>query len=148
MTVPDGGCEGALFSDGDRWGGVVLFVQERRAACHYHFPMERHEIRAEAPLTPGDHTIGWTLTRTDRTGGRGDLSIDGEIVASVEIPRITRGFASFGGMSVGADPGAPVGTTYDSPFRFTGILHRVEIEIRQRSRTTPAAELRSEMGKQ
>jgi len=148
VTVPDGGCEGALFSDGDRWGGVVLFVQERRAACHYHFPMERHEIRAEAPLTPGDHTIGWTLTRTDRTGGRGDLSIDGEIVASVEIPRITRGFASFGGMSVGADPGAPVGTTYDSPFRFTGILHRVEIEIRQRSRTTPAAELRSEMGKQ
>ncbi|MEY2958050.1 MAG: hypothetical protein RLZZ01_618 [Actinomycetota bacterium] len=148
VTVPDGGCEGALFSDGDRWGGVVLFVQEGRAACQYHFPMERHEIRAEAPLTPGDHTIGWSLTGTDRTGGRGDLSIDGEIVASVEIPRITRGFASFGGMSVGADPGAPVGTTYDSPFRFTGILHRVEIEIRQRSRTTPAAELRSEMGKQ
>ena len=152
VTVPAGGCEGALYSDGDRWGGVVLFVQDGRPCFHHHCPMERHEVRGDAVLAPGDHTISWTLTRVDRTGGRGELAVDGRVVAAVDLPRILRGFASFSGMSVGADPGAPVGTTYESPFRFTGALHRVDVEIHRRTRSEPApdptAELRTEMGKQ
>lgn len=35
----------------------------------------------------------------------------------------------FSGMNVGCDNGAPVGTTYESPFRFTGTLHRVEVRL-------------------
>ena len=149
ITVPEGGCEGALYTDGDRWGGYAMFVQDGRTCFHYHFPLERHEVRSPGTLTPGDHTIGWRLTVHDRVAGTGELSIDGAVVATVEIPRIIRGWMPFNGMSVGADTVAPVGTTYESPFRFTGVLHRVDVELLgDRPGPDAATEHRSEMGKQ
>ncbi len=129
VTVPEGGCEGTLIADGDRWGGYSLFVQDGRACVHYHFPLERHEIRSPDALTPGDHVITWRLDKVDRASGHGELSVDGAVVGSVEIPRILRGWMPFSGMNVGCDNGAPVGTTYESPFRFTGTLHRVEVRL-------------------
>jgi len=71
------------------------------------------------------------------------------VVATVEIPRIIRGWMPFNGMSVGADTVAPVGTTYESPFRFTGVLHRVDVELLgDRPGPDATTEHRSEMGKQ
>ncbi len=148
VTVPDGGCEGAIYADGDRWGGLAMFVQDGRPCFHYHFPMERHEIRADEPLAPGDHTIRWTLTKTDRIAGRGELFVDDEPVGAIDIPRTIRGFAAFSGMSVGCDLIAPVGTTYESPFRFTGEIDRVEVEVDDGTGADSDAEMRNEMGKQ
>jgi arylsulfatase len=149
VTVPEGGCEGALIADGDRWGGYAMFIQDEQACFHYHFPLERHEVRAKEPLSPGDHTITWTFTKTDRLGGRGELAVDGTSVSAVDIPRMLRGFMPFSGLNVGCDNGAPVGTTYESPFRFTGRLHRVDVRLLgDEPGPDRAAEHRTEMGKQ
>ncbi len=149
INVPEDGCEGALYTDGDRWGGVAMFVQDGRPCFHYHFPMARHEIRGDTPLSPGDHSITWKLTKLDRVSGRGELAVDDVTVGAVEIPRILRGFMPFGGMNVGCDNGAPVGTTYESPFRFTGDLHRVEVRLLGDAGSPDTrAEHRAEMGKQ
>lgn len=149
ISVPSGGCEGVIISEGDRWGGYVMFIQNGLPTFHYHFPLERHEIRATQQLAPGDHTITWQLTKTDRYGGHGTLSVDGVEVSSVEIPRVLRGWMPFNGLNVGADNGAPVGTSYEAPFPFTGILHRINVEILdQNPRPDPDIEMRSEMGKQ
>ena len=149
ITVPHGGCEGALVTDGDRWGGYAMFVQDGRACFHYHFPLERHEVRATEQLSPGDHTITWRLTKLDRVSGRGELSVDGSVVGTLDIRRIIRGWMPFGGLNVGCDNTAPVGTTYESPFRFTGTLHRVEVRLLgDEPGPDAAAEHRSEMGKQ
>lgn len=51
------------------------------------------------------------------------------MVGTVEIPRIIRGWMPFGGMNLGCDNGAPVATTYESPFPFTGTLDRVEVQL-------------------
>jgi arylsulfatase len=39
ITVPVNGCEGVLISEGDRWGGYVMFVQDGKPCFHYHFPL-------------------------------------------------------------------------------------------------------------
>ena len=149
ITVPAEGCEGTLISDGDRWGGYAMFVQGGMACFHYHFPLERHEIRGTQPMPPGDHTVTWTLTKIGRASGRGELTVDGIPQGNVEIPRIIRGWMPFSGMSVGADNGAPVATTYESPFRFTGVLHRIEVRLLgDGPGPDRAVEHRSEMGKQ
>jgi len=149
ITVPANGCEGVLMSEGDRWGGYVMFVQDGKPCFHYHFPLERHEVRGTQNLTPGDHVITWKLTKVERASGHGTLSVDGVEVASVDIPRIIRGWMPFNGLHVGRNNGAPVGTTYESPFPFTGTLHRIEVELLDR---VPGPdrdiEMRSEMGKQ
>lgn len=149
VTVPSGGCEGALITDGDRWGGYAMFVQDGVPCFHYHFPLERHEVRGVDALTPGDHTITWTLTKLDRVSGQGQLQVDGVVVGTVEIPRIIRGWMPFGGMNLGCDNGAPVATTYESPFPFTGTLDRVEVQlIGHDPGPDRTAEHRAEMGKQ
>jgi arylsulfatase len=149
ITVGEGATDGVLVAEGDRWGGYAMFVQDGRACFHYHFPMERHEVRAETPLDPGDHDVTFTLTMLDRVSARGELGVDGRPVGSVEIPRVIRGFMPFNGLSVGCDAGAPVGTSYESPFSFAGVLHHVDIELLGRAVGPDAStEQRSEMGKQ
>ncbi|PHX72077.1 MAG: arylsulfatase [Acidimicrobium sp.] len=149
ITVPVNGCEGVLLSEGDRWAGYVMFVQDGKPCFHYHFPLERHEVRGTQSLTPGDHVITWKLTKVERASGHGTLSVDGVEVASVDIPRIIRGWMPFNGLHVGRNNGAPVGTTYEAPFPFTGKLHRIEVELLDK---VPGPdrdiENRSEMGKQ
>jgi arylsulfatase len=149
ITVPPNGCEGVLLSEGDRWGGYVMFIQDGKPCFHYHFPLERHEVRGTQNLTPGDHVITWELTKVERTSGHGTLSVDGVEVASVDIPRIIRGWMPFNGLHVGRNNGAPVGTTYEAPFPFTGTLHRIEVELLDKiAGPDPDIENRSEMGKQ
>ena len=149
ITVPVNGCEGVLLSEGDRWGGYVMFVQDGKPCFHYHFPLERHEVRGTQNLTPGDHVITWELTKVDRASGHGKLSVDGVEVASVDIPRIIRGWMPFNGLHVGRNNGAPVGTSYEAPFPFTGTLHRIEVELLDKiPGPDPDIENRSEMGKQ
>ena len=78
-----------------------------------------------------------------------ELTVDDISVGTVEIPRIRRGFAPFNGMSVGCDHRSPVGTTYASPFRFTGTIDRIEVDLLD-DNPAPDSEIehRSEMGKQ
>ena len=149
FTVPVGGCEGVLAAEGDRWGGWSMFVQDGVPCFHYHFPQERHEIRGTAPLAPGDHSLVWTLTRVERKSGRGELVLDGETVGVIDIPHIIRGFMPFNALNVGCDLIAPVATSYASPFRFTGTIDRIIVDILGREAAPdPGVELRSEMGKQ
>ncbi len=149
VSIPEGGAEGVLISDGDQWAGYSMFVQDGVPCFHYHFPLERHEVRGPSPLTPGDHTVSWTLTRTGRLEATAELAVDGVTVGTVDIPRILRGFMPFNGMSVGCDHPSPVGTTYEAPFRFTGIIERIEVDLLgDEPGPDAAAEHRSEMGKQ
>ena len=149
FTVPSGGCEGVLIKDGDIWAGYSMFVQDGAACFRYHFPMEPHEIRARVDLSPGDHTLEWEFTKTSRTGGTGELRFDGRPVGNVEIPRMIRGWMPFNGMDVGCDNGAPVSPSYASPFRFTGTIKWIDVELLS---ATPGPDAKvhhgSEMGKQ
>ncbi len=149
VSIPADGAEGVLISDGDQWGGYSMFVQDGMPCFHYHFPLEHHEIRGTVRLAEGDHTICWTLTKTGRIEATAELSVDGVTIGELEIPRILRGFMPFNGMSIGCDHRSPVGTTYQSPFRFTGTIDRIEFDLLDDDpRPDAAAEHRSEMGKQ
>jgi hypothetical protein len=53
-----------------------------------------------------------------------------------------------GGWSVGADPGAPVGPFYDSPFEFTGTIHSVTIDVSGEVIKDEEAEMRKIMARQ
>ena len=114
---------------------------------HYQFPAQRSEVRAATALEAGDHTIVWELTRNATKGGTGVLQVDCTEVGRVEIERIIRGWAAFSGMDVGCDNGAPVGLGYEAPFRFTGTLHHVNVELHGRVGADPKVSLRTEMGK-
>ena len=52
-----------------------------------------------------------------------------------------------GGMTCGANPGSPVTPDYRAPFRFTGTLHSVTVDVRRADRR-PRSEMRMHMARQ
>jgi hypothetical protein len=51
-------------------------------------------------------------------------------------------------MSCGANPGSPVVADYRSPFRFTGTLHSVTVDVSGDLITDSEAELRNTLARQ
>ena len=79
-------------------------------------------------VTQGGLFGGWALYV--EKGGLATLKVDGEKVAEGRVKR-TLGYRisideSF---DVGEDSGTPVSQTYDVPFRFTGRLDKVTIDL-------------------
>jgi arylsulfatase len=139
VDVPEGGAEGVLLSFGGNEGGYSFYVQEGKlhyaqnvvSAALLHVestdvvPSGRHSLRFEfEPTGKPDVKAG------KGAPGRGQLYIDGRLVGEAEFAAtvpITYGLG--GGIVCGADTGSPVTTAYKPPFRFTGTLHEVSIDV-------------------
>ena len=63
--------------------------------------------------------------------GHGRLFVNGQDVGDGEIPRTIPAVieTSGEGQCCGYDSGLPVTTDYEAPFRFTGRLHQVVVEV-------------------
>jgi arylsulfatase len=59
------------------------------------------------------------------------LVVDGEVVGEGEIPRFTpmRFSLTGAGLTCGYGNGLPVGRGQPAPFPFSGIIHRVVVEV-------------------
>jgi arylsulfatase A-like enzyme len=132
VEIPAGGAQGILLAQGSILGGYVLFV--RHGLLHYahnFVGLEEHRITATVELAPGAHTLAFRFDKTGEHQGRGTLLVDGNEVGVGDIPRFTptRFSITDDGLTCGYDFGMPVVDDYDAPFRFTGTLHRVTVEV-------------------
>jgi hypothetical protein len=80
--------------------------------------------------------------------GRAQLYVDGTLVGQIVIPVTTPVTFNPGGMTCGANPGAPVTSDYRSPFSFTGTLHRVTVDLSGDLIIDPESEMRLAMTRQ
>jgi hypothetical protein len=70
------------------------------------------------------------------------------LVAQNEFPVTTPLAFNPGGLTCGANPGSPVTTDYQAPFRFTGTLHTVTVDLSGDLITDTEAEMRMAMSRQ
>jgi arylsulfatase A-like enzyme len=132
VVVPDDGAEGVLLALGNLQGGFSFFVQDGRLAYVHNFVgREWTRVDSGVAVPSGEHRCGFRFTRTAPNRGDVALLIDDEVVGGGEITRFTpmRWNLVGAGLWCGADPGLPVCDDYESPFRFTGTLHRVVVEV-------------------
>jgi arylsulfatase A-like enzyme len=132
LVVPDGGAEGILLAQGSVLGGYVLFVLGGRLQYVHNFVgVEEHRITSSSELTPGPHTVSFHFDKTGEHRGRGTLLVDGDEVGARDIPRFTPSRFSItdAGLCCGYDWAMPVVDDYRAPFRFTGRLHRVIVDV-------------------
>src|SRR5262245_27956496 len=143
VEIPEAGAAGVLLAQGGRFGGFALYVRDDRAQYTYNFlGLERTTLESE-PLAPGPHVIGVELTPERGLAMRAELVVDGAVVAAAAIARTAPfRFALAGeGMCCGYADGTPVTECYAPPFRFTGVLHDVTIDVSG----TPIVDLVAEM---
>jgi arylsulfatase A-like enzyme len=134
LTIPGAGAEGVLVTQGGRFNGWGLYVLAGKPVFHYNtVGVFRYTVAGPDWLSPGDHTI--VLDFTYDGGGLGKpgtakLIVDGKQVAEGRIERtIPFRISADETLDIGEDTGTPVSEDYHVPFRFTGDLKKLGIQL-------------------
>ena len=83
-----------------------------------------------------------------RCPGRLQLYVDGDLVGDAEAPVTIPFVINPGALTCGPNPGSPVTPDYRSPFPFTGVLHRVTVDVSGELIEDSEAQLRAALGRQ
>ncbi|SIT53232.1 Sulfatase [Mesorhizobium prunaredense] len=146
VTVPEGGGDGMIITQGGRFTGYGLFVNKGKPTFVWNL-LGLQKVAWEAPdaLTPGKHTLEFdfkydglgaaTLAFNDFSGigkgGTGELKVDGNVVATQKMPGTVPLILAWDeNMDIGSDTGTPVDdASYSVPFAFTGTIDSLKLVI-------------------
>jgi len=137
LQIPEGGAEGVLITQGGRFNGFGLHLEEGKPTFVYNYlGLKRTVVRSAEQLAPGPREI---VVRFRYAGGKGEvgkpadveLVVDGNVVAAQRVEKtIPIRLSLDETLDIGEDTGTPVAETYNVPFRFTGKLETVVIRLR------------------
>jgi len=132
VEIPDHGAEGVLLAHGSWFAGYALYVKNGRLVyVHNCMGLAEYRVESTAGVPSGLHTLAFHFIRTGAHRGIGTLLIDGRAVGEGEIARTVPHVieTSGEGLCCGYDSGLPVTPDYQAPFRFTGRIERVVVEV-------------------
>jgi arylsulfatase len=140
VDIPEGGAEGLLMTQGGRFAGLGLYLLEGRPVFHYNLAgVERYTVAGKDKVSPGRHVITLDFNYDGGgvgKGGQATLTVDGEKVASEHLPQtIPYRMSLDETLDIGEDTGTPVSEDYKVPFKFTGDLEKVTINITEEKLT-------------
>ncbi|MFG0289160.1 MAG: arylsulfatase [Rhodopirellula sp. JB044] len=134
VILPEVGGEGMLVTQGGRFAGFGLYVRDGKLVYDYNLVgVEQYTIASEERLPSGEVTLK-AVYKTDEdkpfAGANVTLFADdkkiGEGRVEKSIPNRVTLDETF---DVGFDTGTPVADGYDMPFKFTGKLNAVTIDL-------------------
>jgi arylsulfatase len=133
VEVPDGVVpHGTLLALGCALGGWSLHVLDGTLRyLHNLHGKVTYEVASRRPVGSGRHHVEFRFDKEEGAGGRADLVLDGEPVGSGTVERFTPvAYNEVGiGMTCGYEWGPAVGSDYQAPFRFNGIIERAEVTV-------------------
>ena len=146
VTVPEGGGDGMIITQGGRFAGYGLYLDKGKPTFTWNLiGLERVNWQAPEALAPGKHVIefdfaydglgGGTLAFNNFSGlgqsGTGELKVDGKVVASKKMARTLPIILAWDeNMDIGSDTGTPVDdAVYKVPFAFTGKIDDLKLRI-------------------
>lgn len=155
VTIPKGGAEGMIVTDGGRFGGYGLFLSKGIAGVRrgkpvflYNLLNLKRTVWDGPELGPGKHTIVFDFKSAEPglgKGGTGVLVVDGKEVARKSMENSTPiTFPEDETFDVGMDTRTGVALVeyrYDPPFKFSGSIDRLTFKL------PPDAPARADVGK-
>ena len=137
IEMPTQGGEGVIVAEGGKSAGFALYVQNGKLVYHYNwFERERTNLVSSVPLPDGKSTVALEFAYDGGglgKGGEAVIAIDGKVVGRARIEHTVAGRFGIDTFGIGSDTGSPVTDTYKPPFRFTGKIERVDIELGPRN---------------
>lgn len=143
VTIPEGGAEGMIVTDGGRFGGYGLFlskgvldIRRSKPVFLYNLLNLKRTVWAGPELDAGKHSIVFEFTSKEPglgKGGTGVLSVDGQEVARNTMENSTPiTFPEDETFDVGQDTRTGVALLeyrYDVPFAFTGEINKLSFNL-------------------
>jgi len=135
VDIPKTGAKGVLLAQAGRFGGWSLYLKDGKPTYTYNWlGLQRYTVAAKEALPAGKATIRFEFAYDGGgvgKGGTGTLFVNGKKVATGRIDRTQCcSFSADEGADVGADEGTPVTEAYKVPFKFTGKIGKVTIELK------------------
>jgi arylsulfatase len=136
VDIPKSGAKGVVLAQAGRFGGWSLYLKDGKPTYTYNWlGLQLYTMAAKQALPPGKATIRYEFAYDGGgvgKGGTGTLFVNGKKVATGRIDRTQCcAFSADEGADVGADEGTPVTEAYKVPFKFTGKIGKVTIELKE-----------------
>lgn len=146
VHVPPAGAQGVLLAHGSWFAGYALFVQNGRLVyVHNYLGLQEYRVESTVDVPRGDCVLALRFRRTGEHQGLAELWIDdacvGKGVIERTIPAVIE--TSGEGLCCGYDSGLPVSAGYSAPFRFTGTIHTVVVQVQDPAHNDDDAQLRA-----
>jgi arylsulfatase len=134
VTVPGGGADGVIISQGGAFGGWSLYLVDGRPRyCYNLFGLQRFHVGGDAPVPPGDHQVrvefaydGGGLGK----GGTATLLVDGNKVGQGRVEAtVPMLFSADETCDLGDDSASPVADDYPANRVFAGRIQWVQLDI-------------------
>ena len=134
IEVPDDGGNGMIVTHGGVEGGYGLYLRDGKPTFVYNFlGVARPTFAAKDPLPKGKARLvvdfaydGGGMAK----GGTITMTANGTKVAGGRLEMtIPMQFTLGEGLDIGMDVGSPVDFTYKLPFKFTGTIEKVTVEL-------------------
>jgi arylsulfatase A-like enzyme len=129
--------DGMVVTHGGTVGGYGLYLKGGKPTFVYNYlDLERFTIAGADALPPGQVKLVVDFTYDGKAeergkGGTVTISANGRKVAEGKLPKTIPLQISLGeGLDVGEDVGSPVDFTYKLPFKFTGKIEKVTVELK------------------
>lgn len=137
--IPDGGADGVLIAQAGKFGGWSFYLKKGKPTFTYNWlGQKQYTITSPSRVPAGTATIRFDFTYDGGLGKGGDglISVstadaDQFAIARGDIDR-TQGFcfSADEGTDVGCDLGTAVTNEYEVPFKFTGKIENITVEIK------------------
>ena len=135
ITVPQGGGDGMINTEGGRFGGYGLYILKGVPVFTYNaLDLARFRLAGKAPLSAGNHTIVFDFVYDGpgyAKGGTGTLKVDGKEVATLKFPKTIPFLMTIDEtFDVGLDLRTGVNDQdYQVPFKFNGKINKLTIGL-------------------
>jgi arylsulfatase len=135
VEIPKNGANGVILAQAGRFGGWSLYLKDGKPTYTYNWiGLRRYTVAAKQAPPAGKATIRFEFAYDGGDlgkGGVGTLFVNGKSVATGRIEQTQCcAFSADEGADVGADEGTPVTEAYKVPFKFTGKIAKVTIELK------------------
>jgi arylsulfatase len=143
VEVPQGGGNGVILAQAGRFGGWSFYLKDGKPTYTYNWlGLKSYTVVATEALPAGKTTIRYEFVYDGGgvgKGGAGTLYVNGTSVATGRIDQTQCcAFSADEGADVGADEGTPVTEAYQVPFKFTGKIDKVTIELKETTQSAAA----------
>jgi Arylsulfatase A and related enzymes len=126
---------GVIIAQAGRFGGWTFYVKDGKPAYTYNWlGLNEYTISSTQPLPAGKVTIRFEFAYDGGgpgKGGVGKIFVNGQEVATGRIEKTEANlFSADEGTDIGLDEGTAVSSSYSVPFRFTGKIHKVTVDLK------------------
>jgi len=119
--------EGVLVAVGSLDGGLTFYIKDSHLVCDLNAVRDHNVVRSDITVPTGKSTVRAHFRKKGKRGTL-SLSINGKECGSIAISSVPLIMSTYG-MDIGQDSSSPVTKDYEAPFKFSGVIHRVVIDL-------------------